>query len=162
MAYHALTRRDLGIAVGIGLGTALLLSLVMVPAARAGLSPLPKPLGLAFAETLLGGAVPLWVGVGFHVAWVTFWSVVYVALFRDQLTFLNALTVALGLWALVQVVFFPVVGWGFFGLQEGPRLMVASLVPHALFALLVWLLSRWALAAPADAERARPQERRAA
>jgi len=34
--------------------------------------------------------------------------------------------------------FFPILGWGFFGLAISPKLIVASLVPHALFAVIVW------------------------
>jgi hypothetical protein len=41
-------------------------------------------------------------------------------------------------------VFFPVVGWGFLGLAVGPKLIVASLVPHLLFAIVLWGLCRFA------------------
>ena len=87
MRFHRLTTADLVKAIGIGIATALLLSAVMVPALRFGISPLPKPLGLAFAETLLGRSLPLPVGLLFHIAYVTFWAAVYVALFRHALTF---------------------------------------------------------------------------
>ena len=78
----------------------------------------------------------------FHVAYVTFWSVIYVALFRDRLTFLNALWLALALWVVLLVVFFPIVGWGFLGLGISVKLIPAGLVPHLLFALFIWGLSR--------------------
>jgi hypothetical protein len=52
MRLHKLTPTELLKAIGIGIATALLLSAVMVPALRLGISPLPKPLGLAFAETV--------------------------------------------------------------------------------------------------------------
>lgn len=81
-------------------------------------------------------------GLLFHVAYVTLWAVVYVALFRHALTIGNALVLGLFLWLLVLVVFFPVVGWGFLGLAIGPQLIVASLVPHVLFAVFLWGLSR--------------------
>ena len=142
MRFHRLTPAELLKAIGIGIATALLLSAVMVPALRLGISPLPKPLGLAFAETLLGRSLPLPVGLLFHIAYVTFWTVVYVALFRHALTFGNALLLGLLLWLLVLGVFFPVVGWGFLGLAVGPQLIAASLVPHLLFAVFVWGLSR--------------------
>lgn len=143
MRLHALTPKETGKAIGVGVATALLLSAVMVPAFRAGISPMPQPLGLAFAQTLLG-QVPLPVGLLFHVAYVTFWSVAYVILFRDRLTFLNALGLGLALWALVLLVFFPIVGWGFLGLGVSPKLIPASLVPHLLFALFLWALARLA------------------
>jgi hypothetical protein len=142
MRLHKLTPTELLKAIGIGIGTALLLSAVMVPALRLGISPLPKPLGLAFAETVLGGPLPLPVGLLFHVAYVTVWSVVYVAMFRNALTFGNALLLGLFLWLLVLFVFFPVVGWGILGLSVTPKLIVAALVPHLLFAVFLWILCR--------------------
>ncbi|NIR43790.1 MAG: hypothetical protein GWM93_07525, partial [Gemmatimonadetes bacterium] len=88
----------------------------------------------------------------FHLVYVTFWSVAYVGLFRERLTLRNALGLGLVLWLLVLVVFFPVVGWGFLGLAVSPKLIAASLVPHVLFAVFLWLLCRWGFrrrAAPA-------------
>ena len=142
MRLQLVTAKDYAKAVGVGVATAVVLSFIMVPAFKAGISPLPKPLGLAFAQVVLG-KVPLPVGLLFHVAYVTFWSVAYLALFEGR-TFLNALWLALGLWVLVLVFFFPVVGWGFLGLAVNPKLIVASLVPHLLFAFILWGLSRWA------------------
>jgi hypothetical protein len=148
MALQTVTPKGYAKAVGVGIATAVILSLVMVPAFKTGISPLPKPLGLAFAQMLLGD-VPLPVGLLFHVAYVTFWSVAYLAFFGRR-TFLNALWLALGLWLGVLVIFFPIVGWGFFGLAVSPKLIVASLVPHLLFAVVLWALSSWAFRA-ADA-----------
>jgi len=142
MRFHKLTPTELLKAIGIGIGTALLLSAVMVPALRLGISPLPKPLGLAFAETVLGSPLPLPIGLLFHVAYVTAWSVLYVALFRHALTLVNALLLGLFLWLLVLFVFFPIVGWGVLGLAITPKLILASLVPHLLFAVFLWCLSR--------------------
>ena len=116
----------------------------MVPALKFGISPLPKPLGLAFAETILGVTLPLPVGLLFHVVYVTLWSVAFVAFCREQLSLRNALLLALVLWILVLAVFFPVVGWGFLGLAISPKLIVASLVPHALFGVFLWGLCRFA------------------
>lgn len=140
MQIHKLAPGEWLKAIGIGIATAVLLSAVMVPAFKLGISPLPKPLGLAFAETVLGDPLPLPVGLLFHVAYVTFWSVV--ALFRNSLSLRNALLLGLVLWIFVLVVFFPVVGWGFLGLAVSPKLIVASLVPHALFAVFLWGLCR--------------------
>ena len=90
----------------------------------------------------MGRELPLPVGLLFHVAYVTFWSVAFVVLFRNSLSFAKALLLALVLWTGVLVVFFPVVGWGFLGLGIGPKLIVASLVPHLLFAAFLWGLCR--------------------
>lgn len=140
MGLQQMTPKDYAKAVGTGIATAVILSLVMVPAFKAGISPLPAPLGLAFARVVLGD-VPLPVGLLFHVLYVTFWSVLYVVFFNRR-TLLNALWLALGLWVAVLVIFFPVVGWGFFGLSVGPKLAVASLVPHLLFGIVLWGLCR--------------------
>ena len=146
MQMHKLTSREWLKALAVGIATAILLSLVMVPALKLGISPLPKPLGLAFAETVMGRSLPLPVGLLFHVAYVTFWSVAFVALFRDTLNFGKALALALVLWIGVLVLFFPLVGWGFLGLAISPKLIVASLVPHLLFAAFLWGLCRLAFA----------------
>ena len=142
MQIHNLTSKEWLKALGVGIATAILLSAVMVPAFKLGISPLPKPLGLAFAETVLGRPLPLPAGLFFHVAYVTFWSVAFVVLFRDTLSFGNALSLALVLWIGVLVVFLPLVGWGFLGLAVSPKLIVASLVPHLLFAAFLSGLCR--------------------
>ena len=142
MRIHSLAPKEALKAVGIGILTALLLSAVMVPAFKFGISPMPKPPSLAFAETLFGRGLPMPVGLLFHVAYVTFWALAYVMVFRDRLTFLNALWLGLGLWAVILVFFFPIVGWGFLGLAISPKLIPASLVPHVLFAVFLWALCR--------------------
>ena len=138
MKIHLLKPREEMKGLGAGILTAVLLSAVMVPAFRLGLSPMPQPPGLAFAKTLFGPDVPLPVGLLFHVAYVTFWALAYVVLFRDRLTFLNALWLGLALWGIILVVFFPIIGWGFLGLSVSPKLIAASLVPHILFSVFLW------------------------
>jgi len=140
MTLQQMTIKDYAKAIGVGIATAVILSLVMVPAFKAGISPMPKPLGLAFAQVILG-EVPLPVGLLFHIAYVTLWSVVYITVLKRR-TFLNALWMGLGLWLMVLVFFFPIVGWGFFGLAVSPKLIVGSLVPHALFAIILWGICR--------------------
>ncbi len=143
MQLHRLSPKEALKALGIGVLTAVLLSAIMVPAVELGIAPLPEPPSLALAKLLLGANAPLPVGLLFHVAYVTFWSVVYVSVFRDRLTFLNALWLGLALWIVILVVFFPLLGWGFFGLAISPKLIPASLVPHLLFAVVLWGLCRW-------------------
>jgi hypothetical protein len=142
MRLYILPISELAKAGGVGVVTALLLTGVMVSAMKFGLSPMPKPLGLAFAETVLGRALPLPVGLLFHILYVAFWSIAYVSLFRDSLRLTNALVLGGLLWIAVLLIFFPVVGWGFLGLTVSPKLIVASLVPHVLFAVFLWGLCR--------------------
>ncbi|HVB15878.1 MAG TPA: hypothetical protein VNF04_05045 [Stellaceae bacterium] len=129
-------------AIGIGVATAIILAVINVIALHSHVSPLPKPLGLAFAETVFGRALPLPLGLLFHVAWVTFFSVAYVVLWPDALTLRNALLLAAALWLLVMIVFFPIVGWGFFGLAVSPKLIIPTTVSHLLFAVILWGLAR--------------------
>ncbi len=144
MRFHDLPAREWRNAFVVGIANGLLLSVVMVTAFKSGVSPLPKPVGLAFAETVLGRPLPLPVGLLFHLAYVTFWSMAFVAFLRHSLTLRNALALALALWIGVLVVFFPIVGWGLFGLAISPKLIVASFVPHLLFGVFLWGLCRFA------------------
>ena len=129
-------------ALGAGSATAVFLSLIVLPASQAGISPFPKPLGLAFAQELFG-PVPLVVGLLFHYLYVTFWGVIYVLLFRDNFTFSSALVLGLVLWMLALTFFFPLVGWGLFGFAIGPRLITGSLALHLLFSIFLWTFCRW-------------------
>jgi hypothetical protein len=151
MRIHALDGQDWAKAIGIGIAVSILTAAFMLATAKAGVSPLPKALGLAFAETVLGRALPLPVGLLFHTVWTTAFSALYVILFRDALTFMRALWLGVLLWLLVLVFFFPVVGWGFFGLAVSPKLIVGAAIPHLLFALFLWSLCRWAFGARAPA-----------
>lgn len=114
----------------------------MVPAFKTGISPMPEPPSLAFAESLLGRPLPLPVGLLFHVAYVAFWSVVFVAWALPRLTFGRALGLAAIRWVVALAIFFPINGWGFLGLGVSPKLIVASLIPHVLFAVFLWGLGR--------------------
>lgn len=152
MQFHTLTAKEWAKTVGIGFAVAVLTAVIMLAGIKSGISPLPKPLGLAFAQTLLGAGMPLPVGFLFHFAWVTFWSAVYIVLFRDALTFIRALGLAAALWVLALILFFPVVGWGFLGLAVTPRLIVAAAVAHLLFAIFLWGFCRWAFAEPSRTE----------
>ena len=148
MRIHHLTPADWAKAIGIGVVVAALTAIIMLIAERAGISPLPAPLGLAFANALTGMDLPLPIGMLFHVLWVTLFAAVYVVLFRDALTFMHAFWLAVALWLLVLVFFFPFVGWGLLGLAVTPRLAIASAVPHLLFAVFLWSLCRWSFGVP--------------
>ena len=144
MKLYTLDGQDWMKAIGIGIGVSALTAAFMVATAKAGVSPLPKALGLAFAEIVFKRTLPLPVGLLFHTAWVTAFSVLYVILVRDMLTFMRALGLGIALWILVLVFFFPIVGWGFFGLAVGPKMIIGAAIPHLLFVLFLWGLCRWA------------------
>lgn len=144
MRFHSLPAREWLKALAVGIVNGLLLSAVMVPLFISGISPFPKPVGLAFAEMLMGRTLPLPVGLVFHLAYVAAWSMAFVVFLRDSLTLRNALLLALALWIGALVVFFPVIGWGLFGLAISPKLIVASFIPHLLFGVFLWGLCRMA------------------
>ena len=129
-------------AVGIGIVVSIITAAVMLALVLAGVSPFPKPPSLAFAETVLARPLPLPVGLLFHTIYVTFWSVIYVRYFPRR-DIWSALGLVVFLWIVILVVFFPIVGWGLAGLTIGPKLIVASFVPHLLFGLLLWGLHRY-------------------
>lgn len=143
MKVHQLSGRAYVKAAGIGVATAVVLSAIMLTALKAGVSPMPQPVALAFAETLFGTKLPLPLGLLFHVAWVMLWSVAYVVFFWERLTFARAAGLSAFLWVFALVVFFPFIGWGFLGLAVSPKLIIGALVSHMLFALVLWTLVHW-------------------
>jgi hypothetical protein len=155
--FQRLSARDWGKAAAAGVATGIILAVINVIALTSHLSPLPKPLGLAFAETVLGRQLPLPVGLLFHLAWVTLVSVGYVVWWRDALTLKNTAILAFGLWLLVLLVFFPIVGWGLFGLAISPKLIVPAAVSHALFAVILWGMCRLLFGEAAGQERPQPK-----
>lgn len=144
MHIHKLNPGEWGKAIAVGIGVAVLTAAIMVAGLKSGVSPLPKPLGLAFAETLFATKLPLPVGLLFHTAWVTLFTAVYVVLFRDALSFMRAFWLGAALWVAALVFFFPAVGWGLLGLAVTPKLIVAAAVPHFLFSVFLWGLCRLA------------------
>lgn len=129
-------------AIGIGVAVAAITAIVMLALTSASVSPFPKPPSLAFAETLLHRSLPLPVGLLFHTTYVTFWSAIFVRYFPRR-SFKTALALAGALWLAILVIFFPVVGWGFAGLNVSPKLIPAPFIPHLLFGLFVWGLDRY-------------------
>lgn len=77
----------------VGLVTAIVTAVLMLFAIEQGVSPLPQPLGLAFAEVLFTVDLPKPVGFAFHALWVVFWTLVYVW-FSPEIRFSHALSLA--------------------------------------------------------------------
>lgn len=140
-------------AIGIGIIVAVATLAVMLALTKAGASPFPKPPSLAFAETLLRRPLPLPMGLLFHVAYVTFWSIVFVRWF-PQRNLKTALALAGALWLVILIVFFPIVGWGLAGSHVSPKLIPASLLPHLLFGFFLWGLDKYLPRATSKPSRA--------
>ncbi|WP_077529859.1 hypothetical protein [Vreelandella utahensis] len=127
--------------LGIGLIAAIIPSLFMVPMFNLGLSPMPAPPSLKFAEMVFGTSLPMPVGLLFHLAYVIAWTLVY-AIFLNPGSLKSALALAGVLWLGVLLVFFPLFGWGIAGMAISMKLIPASFVPHLLFGLALWGGSR--------------------
>jgi hypothetical protein len=140
----AMTVSDAMKAVGVGVLAGLVLSALIVAALKTGISPLPKPLCIAFMEAALHQPLGLAAGLTFHVLWVAFWSFFYTFLFWSDLMLIGALGFALVLWLLAMLFFFPAVEWGFFGSKVGPLAVVDAVISHSLFAVVIWALNVWA------------------
>lgn len=132
-------------AVAAGVITSIGAAVIMAIGMKTGVSPLPKPLGLAFAEWVLGRALPLPIGMLFHLAYVTGWSVLFIMLAPARwLRFWPILGFGLALWLLAIFVITPLVGWGIAATAvAGPKGIVATLVAHLLFVFFLWLSCRW-------------------
>ncbi|MGH8226161.1 MAG: hypothetical protein ACRER1_08435 [Gammaproteobacteria bacterium] len=125
-----------------GLATGILAAVVMIALKKHGFSPVPMPLGLAFADTLLHKHLPLPVGLVFHLAYVTFWGTAFVLFVHPRLTLARVAGLSAALYLFAMAVFVPVVGWGFFGSAIGPRVAGGLAITHALFGLFLWLTCR--------------------
>lgn len=128
--------------IGAGLLTGILAAVVMIVLKKNGFSPVPMPLGLAFADTLLHKHLPLPIGLVFHLAYVTFWGTAFVLFAHPRLTLARIAALSAALYLFAMAVFVPVVGWGFFGAAVGPRVAGGLAITHALFGLFLWLSCR--------------------
>lgn len=125
-----------------GLLTGVLATVIMIPLEKTGASPLPAPLGLAFADTILHRHLPLPVGLAFHLAYVAFWGTAFVLFAYPRLTAIRVAALSAGLYVFALVVFVPLVGWGVFGAAVGPRVAAGLAITHALFGFFLWLFSK--------------------
>lgn len=128
--------------MAVGLLTGILAAVVMIALKKNGFSPVPMPLGLAFADTLLHQHLPLPVGLIFHLAYVTFWGTAFVLFAHPRLTLARIAVLSAALYLFALAVFVPVVGWGFLGAAIGPRIASGLAITHALFGLFLWLSCR--------------------
>jgi hypothetical protein len=130
----------IGRGIGLGITNGVLLQMIMGAALLVGLAPMPTLPSLALSEALFGEAYI--VASFFHIAYLSFWSAVWFVLDYPRLRAVSAAALAALLWILQLVVFFPIIGWGFFGLKVGLALTVGSLVLHILFAVLLCYYGR--------------------
>lgn len=130
---------------GYGLLATLAMTILMLITVVTKVSPTPMPIPAALAKLVLGSAPkPLLLGSGmlFHFLYGGIAGIVFVLLFK-KINYLTTLSFAGILWLILQVVFLPLLGWGFFGANITPKIAVATLILHAIYGTtLGWLFIR--------------------
>jgi hypothetical protein len=111
-----------------------------------GIAPFNLPPSAAFLETLglNVGPMPLLVHFGYGATW----SMVLIALYGADTDLRAGLTLSVGLWLFMMLVYSPVIGWGVFGfggaghglspsdplyLGSPVKYLVATLVLHLVY-----------------------------
>ncbi len=129
-------------AIGIGLVVAALTALVLLANATPGMSPFPQPVAMAFAGSVLGWQHSLVMALVLHVIYVTAWAAIFVR-YLPRRGLPAALMLACVLWIIMLLLIFPILGWGLAGTHISAHVVPASLVPHLIFGISLWLLQRY-------------------
>jgi hypothetical protein len=131
---------------GLGLLATLAMTTVMALGMLSGRAPMPEPIPFAVVSSLFcrfpaparmcltGPAVRI-LGMGAHFLYGGAAGAVFMALFRRR-SLLTGLSWGLALWLIMQTVFLPLVGWGFFGLAAAggtPKIALATLALHLVY-----------------------------
>lgn len=122
-----------------GLAT-LLMSIFMLIGKATGISPIPEPIPKAIAEYLLPATAPLPLimisAVVSHFGYGIFWTFVFLRI-RNPIRIWHGLALGFALWLIMQLVVFPVLGWGIFASNLSPKVAVATLVLHLIYGFVV-------------------------
>lgn len=121
---------------GYGVVATVAMSILMVMATVSGMSPMPQPVPKAVVAHLFGSGVPkpamMALAVGLHLAYGGVFGALLASVMRP-VTLPKGLGLGVVLWALMQVAFLPLVGWGVFGTAVTPKIAVATLVLHLVY-----------------------------
>lgn len=95
------------------LGSLVMFAIMYVGIHVTGIAPFNMPPSAAFLESLdlNVGPLPLLVHFGYGASW-SLWLVVYT---KSNVDLKAGLTLAVGLWAFMMLVYSPIIGWGIFG-----------------------------------------------
>lgn len=134
--------KRLAVGFGWGLVATLAMSVVMVIGFTTGIAPMPAPIPEAIAARVLNGVIGagapqpaiMVVAVVSHFAYGGLWGAILAALSRP-VTIWKGLGLGIFLWVLMQVVAFPFLGWGVFGVAITPQIAVATLILHLVYGL---------------------------
>ena len=136
-------------------GSLVMFGVMMVAIHGIGVAPFNTPPSAAFLVKLGLPAKPLALIV--HFGYGIFWSLVFVALFRSQMSIARGLGLAGALWLVMMVLYSPIIGWGVAGfgavaraatdplyLGSPVKYVLATALLHVIYGLIVgWLNPLW-------------------
>jgi len=131
-------------AVG-ALGSLVMFLLMMFGIHGAGIAPFNLPPSAAFLEKLglNVGPLPLLVHFGYGATW----SLVLVGLYGASTNVKRGMSLAVGLWLFMMLVYSPIIGWGVFGFgsgyEAGTTLHLGSPVKYIVSTLVLHLIYGW-------------------
>lgn len=135
--------RRLAIGAGWGAVATVVMSALMIAGVATGISPMPKPIPVALVARTLGNGLPMpaliALGALAHLAYGAAAGAVLSGLVR-RVTVVRALGYAALLWALMNLVWLPYLGWGVFGTAITAKIAVATLLLHVVYGLTLGLL----------------------
>ena len=133
---------------GYGILATLAMTLVMLLGLFTRISPMPAPVPVALAKWIFGDLPqPALMGIGMlaHFLYGGVAGVGFAHLFQQKLTLWMGFLWGMMLWLGMQVLFLPLLGWGFFGTTITPKIAVATLFLHLIYGgVLGWGTSRTA------------------
>jgi len=134
------------------LGSLVMFILMMAAIHGAGVAPFNMPPSAAFLERIGMNVGPL--PLVAHFGYGVFWSIVFVALFKQKMNAWRGLALAGALWLFMMLVYSPIIGWGVFGfgavertadhalyLGAPVKYTVATAVLHVIYGLTIGLLN---------------------
>jgi hypothetical protein len=144
------------------IGSLVIFIVMMVGINVTGIAPFNMPPSAAFLTALGLPAKPM--AIILHFGYGFIWAVIAYALFKDKLNIKNATVISVRVqWLiLMQLVFSPMIGWGFFGINAGSlpadaplalnstvKYLVMTLVLHIVYGLVNgWLIPKWTAKVP--------------
>lgn len=127
--------------------------LIMMPLIKTGVAPFNLPPSAAALKSLGLPTQPL--ALIAHFGYGTFWSIVLVAVFKEQTDVIKGLGLAGLLWLFMMLVHSPMIGWGLFGTADTSNLpevlqlgstvkyLVSTFLLHVFYGLIIGGLNPW-------------------
>lgn len=132
----------------------LIMFILMKFAILQGIAPFSVPPSAAFLEIL--GLPMTWLAPIAHFSYGIFWSMVLLALFWDQTSIKSGIGLSIGLWIFMMLVYSPIIGWGFFGMNSAAdlpeklqlastlRFLISTFILHLIYGFTIGLVnSTW-------------------